>query len=255
MFAPLAGSFAPLADVARDAALELISPTRCAGCERAGALVCDDCLVALRLIDPVFCCTRCAAPYGALLCTECAPGAGAAAQMAAALDRALACAVYEQPLPRIIKAYKDGGERRLAPLLAEFLYDCALNAQTAAPQRYGGLLSETDAVVFVPVTAAAYCRRDFDHMELIARAFCGLSGIDMLDALVKGGSSDQRALGREERREKARDAYEVVADVEGARLLLVDDVITTGATMAAAAGALRRAGATYIDALALARVW
>lgn len=252
---PFAGSFAPLADVVRDAALELISPTRCAGCERAGALICEDCLAALKLIDPAFCCARCAAPYGALLCTECAPDAGAAAQMAAALDRCLACAVYERPLPRIIKAYKDGGERRLAPLLAECLYDCALNAQTAAPQRYGGLLDEADAVVFVPVTAAAYCRRGFDHMELIAQAFCGFSGIDLVDSLVKGGSSDQRALGREERREKARDAYGVVAGVEGARLLLIDDVITTGATMAAAAGALRRAGAAHIDALALARVW
>ena len=49
--------------------------------------------------------------------------------MADALDRCLACAVYAHPLPRIIKAYKDAGEHRLAPYLAELLYDTALHAQ------------------------------------------------------------------------------------------------------------------------------
>lgn len=252
---PLAGSYIPFAEAAREVALELISPTRCAGCERAGALICDGCLASLGLIDPARCCSRCAAPFGSLLCTECAPDAGAAAQMAEALDRCLACAVYEPPLPRIIKAYKDGGERRLAPLIAECLYDCALNAQVADPGRYAGILDEADAVTFVPATAAAYRRRGFDHMEQVARAFCDLSGLPSADVLVKGGSSDQRALGREERQAKARGAYEVIADVRSMRLLLLDDVITTGATMAASATALRRAGAAHIDALALARVW
>ena len=55
--------------------------------------------------------------------------------------------------------------------------------------------------------------------------------------------------------ERSRDAYEVVAPVDGLRLLLLDDVITTGATMRAAATALRVAGAANVDALAFARVW
>ena len=55
--------------------------------------------------------------------------------MAEALDRCLACAVYAHPLPRIIKAYKDAGEQRLAPYLAELLYDTALHAQVVAPDR------------------------------------------------------------------------------------------------------------------------
>ena len=252
---PLAARIRPFAERAHESALEALSPTRCAGCERAGALICPDCLRSLQLIDPAQSCPHCAAPFGALLCTECAPDEGAAAMLAEALDRCLACAVYRHPLPHIIKAYKDGGERRLAPLLAECLYDCALNAQVSAPDVYGGILDEADAVTFVPVTASAYRRRGFDHMEEIARAFCDLAGLTLVDALVKGGSSDQRALGREERREHARGAYEVVEDVRGRRLLLLDDVITTGATMAASAEALRQAGAGHIDALSLARVW
>ena len=49
--------------------------------------------------------------------------------------------------------------------------------------------------------------------------------------------------------------YEAVEDVRGKRLLLIDDVITTGATMAAASAELKRAGAAAVDGLAIARVW
>ena len=77
----------------------------------------------------------------------------------------------------------------------------------------------------------------------------------MLDALVKYGHGDQRELGRDERREHARGMYETVEDVHGCRLLLIDDVITTGATMAAASAELKRAGSAAVDGLAIARVW
>lgn len=251
---PFADELLPFAERVAREALEALSPTRCAGCERAGALICLDCLAALTLIDPRHSCTRCGAPFGDLLCTECSVE-GTSSAMTEALDRCLACAVYAHPLPRIIKAYKDAGERRLAPYLAELLYDTALHAQVVAPDRYGGVLSGADAVVFVPATAAAFRRRGFDHMEAIARPFCELSGVPLLDALVKYGHGDQRELGREERRERAQGMYETVEDVRGKRLLLIDDVITTGATMAAASAELKRAGATAVDGLAIARVW
>ncbi len=134
---PFADELLPFAERVAREALEALSPTRCAGCERAGALICQDCLAALALIDPRHSCTRCGAPFGDLLCTECSVE-GSSSAMAEALDRCLACAVYTHPLPRIIKAYKDAGERRLAPYLAELLYDTALHAQAAAPDRLGG---------------------------------------------------------------------------------------------------------------------
>ena len=92
----------------REALLETLSPTRCVGCERPGVLLCDDCLNKLVLIDPEESCTLCGAPYGRALCTECR---GAASS----LDRCLACALFSGALPRVIRAYKDGGERRLVP--------------------------------------------------------------------------------------------------------------------------------------------
>ena len=240
-----------LADAARalaETVSELLSPTRCAGCERPGDLVCRACLERLSLIDPRESCTRCGAPFGRMLCTECRGGP-------VAQDRCLATAAFEGPLPRIIRAYKDGGERRLATPMAEMLFDTALNAERMAPDRYGGVLASADLVTFVPVTAAAYRRRGFDHMGLVARHLCDLSGRPLADVLVKRGSSDQRKLGRASRMAGSRGLYEVVAPVEGARVLLLDDVITTGATVDASASALKAAGARCVDVLALARVW
>ena len=197
---------------AAGSALELLSPTRCCGCERLGPLVCDRCLAELALIDPAHACLRCGAPYGDIVCTECAgdgatggarlDGAGAGPVGAgAAVSRCLAMATYEGPLPRIIRAYKDAGELRLARPLAE------------------------------------------------------MAGVPLDDALLKHGARDQRAYGRAGRRAAAQGLYEAVHGMEGARVLLVDDVVTTGATLAASAAALRRAGAAQVDALALARVW
>lgn len=262
----------------RDAALEALSPTRCASCERPGALICERCLHAMQLIDPVQSCTRCGAPFGSLLCTECQCGAEGetctSGEMAAddgtggmrgrggseearPIDRCIATAVFEGPPARTIRAYKDAGERRLGRLIAEMLFDTARHAEEAAPDRYAGLLTSADGIVFVPATAQAYRRRGFDHMELLASELSDVSGIPLVDALVKHGRSDQRLLGRAGRVASAGagGVYEVVADVEGRRLLLIDDVITTGATLQAAASELKRAGAVHVDALAFARVW
>lgn len=83
---PFADELLPFAERATYEALEALSPTRCAGCERAGALICQDCLAALTLIDPRHSCTRCGAPFGDLLCTECSVE-GTSSAMAEALDR------------------------------------------------------------------------------------------------------------------------------------------------------------------------
>ena len=244
---------------ALEQALEILSPTRCAGCERPGFIICDRCLDTLQLIDPCHSCLLCGAPFGDLLCTECSSEhlheEAPFPEGPAALDRCLAMAGFADPLPRIIRAYKDAGERRMAPLLADLLVDTVFHAEDVAGDRYGGIVSNADAVVFVPATAAAFRRRGFDHMEAIARPFAECAGVPFVDALVKHGTSDQRSLGRRERRDCARGVYEVVEDVRGLRLLLIDDVITTGATMRAAAAALKIAGAATVDALALARVW
>ena len=189
--------------------LEALSPTRCAGCEAPGQLVCSGCLERLELIDPAWACARCGAPFGRMLCTECYG-------RTMATDRCLAVAVFQDPLARMIRMYKDAGERRLAEPFAEMLYDAALHAQAEDAERFSGLLARADALVFVPATARAFRRRGFDHMEAIARVLAELSGVPVLDALVKHGAGDQRAWGRLERLMRSHGAYEVVPDAFGA---------------------------------------
>lgn len=231
-----------------EAALEALSPTRCVGCERPGELLCAACRDRMVRIDPATACPRCGAPFGSMLCTECD------ASSPSALGCCLAACVFEGPAAQLVRAYKDGGERRLASVITGYLARAVLAASAAAPREYGSL-AQAEAVTFIPVTAEAFSRRGFDHMEQVARACAELLGLPLLDTMVKHGRADQRRLDRAGRLRQAGSAYEVVVPVAGRHLLMLDDVITTGATLQAAARALRAAGARRVDAAALARVW
>ena len=106
---------------------------------------------------------------------------------------------------------------------------CALEEASAWPAadgrpRYDA--GEVDAVCFVPATAAAFARRGFDHMELVARELCRLTGLPLADVLVRRRARDQRELGQAERAANLAGTVEVADDVSGMRLLLLDDVMS-----------------------------
>lgn len=187
-------------------------------------------------------------PFGDLLCTECRG-------MPIALDHCLAATVFAGPPASMIRAFKDGGEMRLVDVLADLLTGALLDAERSASERFGHPLLCADAVTFVPATAEAFRRRGFDHMEMICSGVSDRVGLPMVDVLVKHGCSDQRGAGREERARLSRGVYEVVGSVRGLKVLVLDDVITTGATLNAVAAALRGAGAARVDGAAVARVW
>jgi ComF family protein len=216
--------------------LELTFPTRCGGCDLPGALLCDACVHALPRIRLETACRRCGAPEGAQRCGECV---GATFRFAGAR----CFGVLEPPLARLVVLYKDGGERRLARTLAALLVE-ALEGWEDWP----------DAVVPLPASRAALLRRGFDHGALLTAAVAEFGGWTLLDALEHHGRSDQRRLGRQGRAAHAGHALSVRAGVElPARLLVVDDVFTTGATLDAAAGVLLDGGAEEVRVAAVAR--
>ncbi len=253
---------------------EALWPTRCVGCDRPGTLLCPDCAAALPAIEQRFACPRCGAPFGSLVCTECtrcrerdeedawAPGEPDAcgALPAAPFDEfdGVCCyGVDEWPLDRLVRAYKDGGERRVAEILAGMVAQAARDAGLApgSPGRPSLRLPAPDAVAFVPCTPRAFARRGFDHMERVAHGVAGELGLPLVDVLARCDTRDQRGLSRAGRTANARASLVALEPIDGARVLLLDDVVTTGATLGAAAQVLRAAGAVQVAAAAAARVW
>ncbi len=203
-----------------------------------GGLLCPSCLEALRRIDPDGACGRCGAPYGHVVCTECW-------ETEYSFSAAVAVSSLERPLSRAITLYKDSGERRLARLLGEML------AQTLEPWH-----GWPGAVVPVPATRRAVRERGFDHIEQLGSVVAHSMGVPLVRALDAPRARDLRALGRQARREEVTGAFSVVsgATIEP-RILLVDDVLTTGSTLDAAASVLLGAGAEQVRAAVIARAW
>ncbi len=239
--------------VAGKAARELAWPTRCLVCDEPGELICECCRARLAWIDQRWACPNCGAPNGWLACTECDQAKGSSWE-----TRACVCALpLEGAARQLVVGYKDAGERRLAPAIAAAMETALTEAAGCAAQdgtaRFDA--AAIDAVCFVPATAAAYRRRGFDHMEEVCRCVAAYLGLPMADVLARPYAQDQRSLGRDERSKNTEGSVTVLSDVSACSLLLLDDVVTTGASMRACARALLAAGASEVTACALARAY
>lgn len=184
----------------------------CAGCATPGTLLCDRCRDALT-------------PAPRTLRT---PG-GLTVRAALA---------YEGPAAVCIRALKDRGETMLARPLG-----AALSVVLASAQE------PSSWVVPVPTSRASFRRRGYRVPELLVRS----TGAEAQRVLaVARGTRDQRGMGAADRAGNVRGALRARRAVAGARVVLVDDVVTTGATLDEAARALRAAGFDVISAVALA---
>lgn len=232
-----------------DGMLELAWPTRCVVCDMPGALVCDSCAEELPFIDHALACPACGAPYGRDACTECWTGQG---RIERSFDHAACALEFDEASSRLVTCYKDQGERRIAQLLSRLLATCVSDWESA-------VCESPELVTYIPATQAALRKRGFDHMQPVACDTARLLEAECIGVLGKSEGADQRELGREDRLANMREALYVPADlvcaVEGKDLLLLDDVFTTGATLDAAALALRQAGAARVDVATVLRVW
>jgi predicted amidophosphoribosyltransferase len=215
---------------------DLLWPVRCAGCDFPGVLLCDQCRAALSLIDRAAACPRCGAPDGVHGCAECGRSTFTFAS-------ARCAGVLEWPLSRAVTLHKDAAELRLTPVLARL-------AVTAAAEWTGW----AHGVVTLPASPGAFARRGFDHGALLATEFGRLSGLPALDVLRARPRRDQRHLSREKRGVNAGASIVAIPHAHvPARVLVLDDVMTTGATAEAAAVALMGAGAAEVRVVAVAR--
>ena len=165
---------------------------------------------------------------------------------------ARAVAEYRDGIREAVHALKFGGRPVLATPLGRLLAESGARALPAPPDEWA------DGLVPVPLHPARLAERGFNQAELLAAPCAARWGVPILPrVLVRTRPTlPQTDLDPAARRANVRDAFRVPrpAAVQGRRVLLVDDVLTTGATVGAAARALRAAGATAVGVLTLARV-
>ena len=199
------------------------------------------------LEDPV--CDGCGAGF------EMDGGAFAAARCAAciaqpyAFERARAACIYDEASRGLILKLKHGDHQPFAPLFARWI------SRSAAP-----LLAGADAVAPVPLHGLRLLSRRFNQAAEIARPLARQAGLDYLpDALTRQTRTpSQGGKSARGRRLNVGKAFAVTSEgrrrIKGRRILLVDDVLTTGATAEACARALIEAGARAVDLAVVARV-
>lgn len=190
-----------------------------------------------------FFCPGCLAPSDrGLPCTACVRSAPIAALW-------VACPLRQPILRQAIEALKYDGVTELAEPLSEILARYLLHLRNS-----GILLPDFDGIVPVPLHRRKYLFRGFNQAGLLAAAIHRRFGWPLMEGAVIRSRATAAQVGRS-RRSRLRNvanAFVAPAPLTGRRLLLLDDVVTTGSTLRACAKALQEAGAASVTALVLA---
>ena len=222
---------------AGQALLDLFYPPRCPGCGRVGFTFCDACQARIEL-PPAPACLRCGQPAETEhLCPTCRA-------TPSHLDRITSSAIFAHPLRDAVHDLKYNDGRSLAR---------PLGARMAASWRQGSFAA--DVIIPVPLHTSRLAERGYNQSALLARIISQEIGVPIDEsALVRAKTTQQQAMLKAvERRENVKDAFSCRGDVSGKRVVLVDDVCTTGSTLEACAAALRSSGAASVWAFTLAR--
>lgn len=190
-------------------------------------------------------CAACfrALPWNRLFCPLCGRKVGEAGVCVdckaepLGVDRARSCFTHDGEASRLVYGLKDG-KKYLAVTLGELLAGLADRE-----------FADADAVTFVPMTERAEKRRGYNQSRLLAEEVARRCGKELIAPAVKQRDTEpQKALGRRARAENLKGCFHVRERkiVRGKRILLVDDVMTTGATGSELADVLRRAGAERV---------
>ena len=228
--------------------LNVALPPLCPACRTLvhDSGLCAECWSKLAFIAPPYC-PRLGIPF------VYDPGPGILSMQAIAdppsFHRARAAVRYDDVARQLVHAFKYGDRLDLAPTLGRWMARAGTE-----------LTTEADALVPVPLHWRRLWQRRFNQSAALAGEISGASGVPVVHQVLRRvkATAQQVGLSRTQRAENVQGAFRVPKEARGAvkgrRFILVDDVLTSGATLDACARALLRAGARQVDALVFARV-
>ena len=218
-------------------ALDLLFPIQCAGCGRESKILCEACVPKLAKLSSPYC-RLCASPNPLSPCRWCR-------ESPLSVDGIRAPFLMEGAVREAVFSLKYRGVRAAAPelgrLLAQYLADHAVPGEVIVP---------------VPLHRRRLRTRGYNQSALLARVLSKLTGVPQANNLLtrfKDAPPQVEAATRSQRRTNVDGSFHAAADIGGLKVLLIDDVVTTGSTMSACAAALKAAGAASVWGLALAR--
>lgn len=219
--------------------LDWVFPPRCAGCGRPGGSWCPACATAAVPITPPVC-SLCGIPWNdGERCWRCH-------DEPLQLDGVRSCYIYRGPIRRALHQVKFYGRYRIAQALAPLMV-----------QGWRRFAMEADLLVPVPSPRARQRHRGYNQAAMLARALADHLSLPLCaDALHRARATpSQVGLSHRDRRENMRGAFlSNPLRAQGQRVVVVDDVCTSGATLEACAAALYQAGAKSVWGFTLARV-
>jgi ComF family protein len=218
--------------------IDLLFPPRCGGCQVAGSLWCEACRADVKPIEPPWC-EKCGAPFvAARLCSNCRT-------YPLQIEQIRSVALFEGVLRQAIHRFKYERLSSMAEPFGEMLADFWRAEQLAA-----------DWLIPVPLHSSRERDRGYNQSELLARQLARRVNVPLSGRGLRRtrATAVQMTLNAAQRRENVAGAFECVEPrVRGARVVIVDDVGTTGATLDACAQAVLKAGAAAVMGLTLAR--
>lgn len=218
---------------------------RCALCDApTPSVMCADCMTALPYITSA--CAQCALPTktNVSTCGECLKASSNNNKYA--LDSAYAVLKYEASAQWLLRQHKYHKARYLQACLNHLLTDYIATHE----------LPEVDAVIAMPMHTRRWLGKGQNHADALARAVAKQLNVAHESSVVKKVKHTQRFATGQTKKERAKlikNVFEVIGDVPK-RVLIVDDVMTTGASCDALAGLLKAHGAIEVHALVIARV-
>lgn len=213
----------------------ILAPYNCISCGREGALLCAWCLPDAFTPLPERCYRCHALSRDCKVCNKC--------RKLAPIGHVWVSVEYEGCAKQLVTSYKFARAKDVAELLAARLHETV------------PFLPEDTVVTFIPTATSRVRERGYDHAEVIAREFAAQRKLACLPLLHRMGQTRQVGSKRSQRIAQLAGAFRPrnVEHIKGAKILLIDDIVTTGASLAAASKVLKSAGAKSIDAAIFAQ--